>query len=1424
MIIKNVLIADESTFITWFAIFIAISTEIATAMASAWIIIQITTLMIISKWEFKHQRMKKCHKQRWKQVVNIFMAYLKSWLKYIHNTFLKRPKSNKKKISRYKPGTPSTYLKKSRGRGHTRLSTTFCAYKKAACPWIKRFYPLNIWALEVQGTSRQSKAVYTEFDTDSYQIRIDSHCSYCITNNHKDFIGTPKQVYVSIKGVGGSQTSSLKGTVRWSWLNDLGQPITFDIPGTYYIPRGPGRILSPQHWAQVLRKNGDPSAHTIGTWNNIKLIHQQGTNTTTVKLSRSGNVPILMSLPGYHRAAEHSRQKSNKTRPVAFPTYITDDEESDDDECEQKDSPRDNIESNIKQGHNHIPSSPATKEQDSRPVTVTFDISTDSPLHTAREDENSAEWENFTPQALFLHWHYRLNHPPMDHIIALAKQGKLPKKLLKARPPRCPACMSGKATKRPWRTRAPPNALSVPSITSPGDCIAVDQLESTTPGLLAQLKGFLTKRRLHHATVFVDMYSHAGFIYCQETNNGPETIMAKEAFELWSRNRGVRIRHYHADNGRFAEQMWMEHCRTHGQTYSFCGVNAHHQNGVAERRIRELQERARTSLIHAARRWPDAINAHLWPYAIRTACETFNHTPSQGESSPIEKFSQIPVDVRLRNFHHFGCPAYVLDSDLQSGKRMTRHKWGDRSRVGINLGPSPNHAPSVSLILNLQTGFVSPQFHVKFDDHFETAREESSIDIPKSQWQVKCFFRRVATRTRATVSRSQPTSLTTASGTTTAPRQGTGGSTGHAHPRTEVNPLQDEGPIIPFEAAPDQPTTASEGVPTSPNRNSTSSMLGAARGASVTRYGRQIRPTRGVSGFVATINYDGTNELTFQNQHPLAAYAASADPDILYLHEAMAAPDREKWLESMDSELRDHENRGHWKLMQRDEIPKGATLLPMVWAMRRKRKIKTNEVYKWKSRLNVGGHRQKQGENYWDTDSPTLSWPTIRFFLIISLIRGWTTRQLDFIQAYPQADAECEMFMHLPPGYNFKGSRKTHVLKLIRNIYGAKQAGRVWYNHLHDNLIKLGFVRSNIDKCIFYKGTCVLLVYVDDCIIMGPHQSEIDEIISDMSGELRMEDQGDLEDYLGVNISRGKDNTFTLAQPQLIQSILEDLNLTGDNVKVATTPALSTRILHADLEGEPFDEHFNYRRVIGKLNYLERSTRPDLAFAVHQCARFSANPKQSHAKAVKRIGRYLAATKDKGYTIRPEGEEFEVFADASFSGEWDNKRIDQAVTDPNMARSRTGYGIFYGKCLILAQSRLQTEIALSSTEAEFIALSSAAREVIHLMSIMEEASTMGVPIRNTAATVKCTIFEDNSGAAEIAKIPKIRPRTKHINIKYWHFIKWVETNQIIIKQVRTTEQLADIWTKPLDEKLFIYFRDLIMNWNHQSKTCEGVLD
>ena len=155
----------------------------------------------------------------------------------------------------------------------------------------------------------------------------------------------------------------------------------------------------------------------------------------------------------------------------------------------------------------------------------------------------------------------------------------------------------------------------------------------------------------------------------------------------------VKIKHYHADNGRFNEAAFLEHLRQQNpqQTISFSGVGAHHQNGRAEKRIQDLQDAARSMLLHAQRRWPTAISKHLWPYAIRHAADVDNNLPRlKSKQSPIERFSSIAVRPRVKQYHPFGCPAYVLNSRMQDNKKGP--KWSERAQVGLYLGNSPRHA------------------------------------------------------------------------------------------------------------------------------------------------------------------------------------------------------------------------------------------------------------------------------------------------------------------------------------------------------------------------------------------------------------------------------------------------------------------------------------------------------------------------------------------------------------------------------------------------------------------------------------------------------------------------------------------------------------------------------------------------------------
>ena len=156
----------------------------------------------------------------------------------------------------------------------------------------------------------------------------------------------------------------------------------------------------------------------------------------------------------------------------------------------------------------------------------------------------------------------------------------------------------------------------------------------------------------------------------------------------------------------------------------------------------------------------------------------------------------------------------------------------------------------------------------------------------------------------------------------------------------------------------------------------------------------------------------------------------------------MKAPDRAKFVEAVGTELDGHEKMGNYEPVPLSKVLKGTKLIDMVWSMRHKQRIKTQEVYKWKARLNVHGGQQEHGVHYWDTYAPVVTWQTVRFFLILSILLGWQSRQLDFVMAYPQAPAEMPLYMRLPQGYKRNGiTRKTHTLKLLRNIYGQKQAG-----------------------------------------------------------------------------------------------------------------------------------------------------------------------------------------------------------------------------------------------------------------------------------------------------------------------------------------------------------------------------------------------
>ena len=244
-----------------------------------------------------------------------------------------------------------------------------------------------------------------------------------------------------------------------------------------------------------------------------------------------------------------------------------------------------------------------------------------SKLPAVIEDDDTSiivdeeDHQESTPEAELLMAHHRFQHISFSKLQEMARQGILPRRLAQCKIPSCSACLYGKATKRAWQSKQEKQRQSNNTL-KPGEVISVNQMVSPVPGLITQMVGFLMKQRYKYATVFIDQASRMGFVYLQKTCSAEESIEAKRAFEQYAANRGVRVQAYYADNGIFKAKKWIEECQKRKQNLTFAGVNAHHQNGIAEQRIRELQEMTRVMLIHASKRWPGVVTIHLWPYAM----------------------------------------------------------------------------------------------------------------------------------------------------------------------------------------------------------------------------------------------------------------------------------------------------------------------------------------------------------------------------------------------------------------------------------------------------------------------------------------------------------------------------------------------------------------------------------------------------------------------------------------------------------------------------------------------------------------------------------------------------------------------------------------------------------------------------------------
>lgn len=492
--------------------------------------------------------------------------------------------------------------------------------------------------------------------------------------------------------------------------------------------------------------------------------------------------------------------------------------------------------------------------------------------------------------------------------------------------------------------------------------------------------------------------------------------------------------------------------------------------------------------------------------------------------------------------------------------------------------------------------------------------------------------------------------------------------------------------------------------------------------------------------------------------------------------DAKSRPDSHYWIEAVNAELSSLDKNDTWDLV--DPPHSFENIVDCKWVF----KIKTTgEEKKYKARLVAKGFQQTRDFDYQEIYSPVIKMETVRTVLAVANQNNYHIHQLDVKSAFLQGDLNEEIFMKQP---DHDGQIPGKVCRLKKSIYGLKQASRNWNRKLDVFIKSIGFIRSEYDYCLYYcsiNGARIyLLIYVDDIIVISESIGELESVKSRLSNKFDMQDFGELSTFLGIKVER-TELGMSFSQQKYIQEILAKFGMTDSNPKSAP---MVTKV--EQCTGEVIVDTIPYRQLIGCLMFLALGTRPDISVAVNYYSRFQNSATMNHWIGLKHILRYLKGTINLKLFYKRQNDNntpLMAFADA----DWGNSN-DRKSTSGNLFK-------VFGNTVAWSTKK-QTSVALSSTEAEYISLSAAACEVVWFKNLLCE---IGIIIDNPVV-----IFEDNQSC--IAFTVKDTRRLKHIDIKLNYIRDLVANNVIVVEYIPTQNQPADILTKPLSGKQFLYLR------------------
>lgn len=509
------------------------------------------------------------------------------------------------------------------------------------------------------------------------------------------------------------------------------------------------------------------------------------------------------------------------------------------------------------------------------------------------------------------------------------------------------------------------------------------------------------------------------------------------------------------------------------------------------------------------------------------------------------------------------------------------------------------------------------------------------------------------------------------------------------------------------------------------------------------------------------VGEEAVSKAACSDQHVDVSYLTKSLPSTVA--EARECEESEKWCSAMAEELKSLREHGTWDLVER---PANIRVLKNRWVFTRK---ESTDKAPFKARLVVKGYMQN--DKGLDTFSPVVRYDTIRTVLSVASAKGMKMAKFDVKTAFLNGRLKEAEYMEQPEGFKDETGR---VCKLLKSLYGLKQAPRCWGEEIERVMISLGFKSGESDRCLFTKtvgqDVVYVLLYVDDGLVISTDICLAKELLDQLEKHFRLTKSFQVTSFLGMEVAETMEG-IQISQGGYIGELVKRFRLVDATVVPNPIPEGWTAG-----DSRPFSQKRLYQELIGSLRYLNCVTRPDISFALTRLSSALENPTEAHWTLAKRVVRYIKGTASWGleYSRGVIGK-IGMYTDADYAGEM------------NSRRSTSGVLGFVGESVVVWGSRLQSIVALSTTEAELIAAVEGVKEGLWLTKVMTDLG-----IRS-----ELQLYSDNQSALSLLKDPTVHRRTKHIEVRMSFLRDAVDRKRVVYKFVTSKEQLADPLTKPL---------------------------